>query len=34
MQKTDLKKVTPYLWEIPKKHWDKMNVPEFPRGKG
>jgi len=27
MQKTDLKKVTPYLWEIPKKHWDKMNVP-------
>lgn len=27
MQKSDLRKITPYLWEIPKSHWDKMNVP-------
>lgn len=27
MKKTDLKKITNYLWEIPKSHWDKMNVP-------
>jgi len=27
MQKSDLKKITDYLWEIPKNRWDKMNVP-------
>ena len=27
MQETDLQKITPYLWEIPKIYWDKMNVP-------
>ena len=27
MQKNDLKKINDYLWEIPKSHWGKMNVP-------
>lgn len=27
MQKSDLQKINDYLWEIPKSHWDKMNVP-------
>ncbi len=27
MQKSDLKKISDYLWEIPETHWDKMNVP-------
>ena len=27
MQKSDLKKINDFLWEIPQAHWDKMNVP-------
>jgi tRNA-splicing ligase RtcB len=27
MQRNDLVKVNEYLWEVPKSHWDKMNVP-------
>lgn len=27
MQKSDLRKISDCLWEIPKSHWDKMNVP-------
>ena len=27
MNKSDLIKINDYLWEIPKTHWDKMNVP-------
>ncbi|MDI6778313.1 MAG: RtcB family protein [Patescibacteria group bacterium] len=27
LNKKDITKINEYLWEIPKEHWDKMNVP-------